>query len=69
MNEHFYNKVTVAAMLILYGIVFIVLERRNRNARFKEALADQWKRLARPSCARRVTADAEAAAEERRSSR
>ena len=39
MNEHFYNKVTVAAMLILYGIVFIVLERRNRR-RFKEALAE-----------------------------
>ena len=38
MNEHFYNKVTVAAMLILYGIVFIVLERRNRR-RFQEALA------------------------------
>ena len=39
MNEHFYNKVTVAAMLVLYGIVFIVLERRNRR-RFKEALAE-----------------------------
>lgn len=31
VNEHFYNAITVAAMLILYGIVFIVLERRNRN--------------------------------------
>jgi len=31
VNEHFYNKVVVAAMLILYGIVFIVLERRNRD--------------------------------------
>lgn len=31
VNDHFYNKVTVAAMLILYGIVFIVLERRNRR--------------------------------------
>ena len=31
VNEHFYNKVTVAAMLILYGIVFIVLEQRNRK--------------------------------------
>ena len=31
VNEHFYNKVTVAAMLILYGVVFIVLERRNRR--------------------------------------
>lgn len=38
VNEHFYNKVCVAAMLILYGIVFIVLERRNRR-RFQEARA------------------------------
>ena len=30
VNEHFYNKVVVAAMLILYGIIFIILERRNR---------------------------------------
>ena len=38
VNDHFYNKVTVAAMLILYGIVFIVLERRNRR-RLREAEA------------------------------
>lgn len=38
VNEHFYNKVTVAAMLILYGIVFILLERRNRR-RLKKAEA------------------------------
>lgn len=31
VNAHFYNKVTVAAMLIVYGIAFIVIERRNRN--------------------------------------
>ena len=31
VNEHFYNKVVVAAMLILYGVVFIVMERRNRR--------------------------------------
>ena len=31
VNEHFYNKVTVAIALIAYGIVFIVLERRNRR--------------------------------------
>lgn len=36
VNEHFYNKVVVASMLILYGIVFIVLERRNRR-RLREA--------------------------------
>ncbi len=29
--EHFYNKVTVACMLIVYGVVFIVIERRNRR--------------------------------------
>ena len=38
VNEHFYNKVVVAAMLILYGIVFIVLERRNRK-RLRQAEA------------------------------
>lgn len=60
MNEHFYNKVTVAAMLILYGIVFIVLERRNRR-RFKEALAEV--EAPRGRHARVSEADAEAAAE------
>lgn len=39
VNEHFYNKVTVAAMLILYGVIFIVLERRNRR-RLREAEAE-----------------------------
>ncbi len=40
VNAHFYNKVTVAAMLVLYGIVFIVLERRNRR-KFQEFVAAQ----------------------------
>ncbi|WP_165252683.1 undecaprenyl-diphosphate phosphatase [Adlercreutzia sp. ZJ304] len=31
VNEHFYNAWTVAAMLILYGVIFIVMERRNRK--------------------------------------
>ena len=31
VNEHFYNKVVVALMLILYGVVFIILERRNND--------------------------------------
>ena len=31
VNEHFYNKVTVASMLILYGVIFILLEKRNRR--------------------------------------
>lgn len=30
-NEHFYNAYTVAAMLIVYGVIFIVLERHNRK--------------------------------------
>lgn len=30
-DEHLFNAVVVAAMLILYGVVFIVLERRNRE--------------------------------------
>lgn len=29
-NEHFYNAWTVAVALVAYGVVFIVLERRNR---------------------------------------
>ena len=47
VNEHFYNKVCVAAMLILYGIVFIVLERRNHH-RFQEARAQLSLSDARP---------------------
>lgn len=31
VNEHFYNAYTVAIMLILYGVIFIVMERRNRK--------------------------------------
>ena len=31
VNEHFYNKVTVAIALVVYGVIFIVLERRNRR--------------------------------------
>ena len=31
VNEHFYNKVVVAIALIAYGVVFIFLERRNRE--------------------------------------
>ncbi len=35
VNEHFYNKVTVALMLIVYGVAFIVIERRNRKREAK----------------------------------
>ena len=43
-NEHFYNAWTVAIALIVYGVVFIVLEARNRKrvaqARAQAAQAD-----------------------------
>lgn len=31
LDAHLYNPTTVAIMLILYGVLFIVIERRNRN--------------------------------------
>ena len=31
VHDHFYNAVVVASALIIYGIVFIVMERRNRR--------------------------------------
>lgn len=31
LNDHFYNYQTVAVMLILYGILFIVIENRNKK--------------------------------------
>lgn len=39
VNEHFYNAITVAVALIFYGVVFIVLEWRNR-VRERAILAD-----------------------------
>lgn len=30
LNEHFYNYITVSVMLILYGILFILVENRNK---------------------------------------
>lgn len=39
VHDHFYNKVTVALMLIVYGIIFIILERRNRR-RLRHAVSD-----------------------------
>lgn len=38
VNHHFYRASVVAAMLILYGVVFILMERRNRR-RLKEVMA------------------------------
>src|SRR5690554_5270155 len=31
LNEHFYNYWTVAIMLIVYGVLFIIVENRNRG--------------------------------------
>ena len=33
MEEHFYNYITVAAMLILYGVLFLVVENRRTTPR------------------------------------
>ena len=35
LNDHFYNAPTVAATLIIYGILFIVIESRNKKPRIK----------------------------------
>ena len=51
VNAHFYNTVTVAAMLILYGIVFIVMERRNRR-RLRRARAAVAAEAAQPAAPR-----------------
>jgi len=33
IDEHFYNPVTVAVMLIVYGVLFILIEKRNKEPR------------------------------------
>ncbi len=35
LNEHFYNYLTVAFTLILYGVLFIIIENRNKGKRPK----------------------------------
>lgn len=35
LEEHFYNYITVVAMLIIYGIFFIMIENRNKNKKAK----------------------------------
>lgn len=35
LDEHLYNAVTVALMLIIYGILFIIVERRNKGKEVK----------------------------------
>lgn len=34
-DQHFYNKITVAIMLIVYGILFIIIENRNKGKKAK----------------------------------
>ncbi|WP_251197270.1 undecaprenyl-diphosphate phosphatase [Anaerotardibacter muris] len=48
VNEHFYNAYTVAIMLVLYGVIFIVMECRNRKRalRLMEAGENLEERLA-----------------------
>lgn len=33
LNDHFYNPPVVAAMLIIYGVLFIIIESRNKRSR------------------------------------
>lgn len=40
IDEYFYNYVTVAITLILYGIMFIVIERRNHNKKVEPAVKE-----------------------------
>lgn len=41
VTEHFHNAWVVAAMLIVYGVIFIVLERRNRR-RYNQFVHDSY---------------------------
>ena len=36
LDEHFYNYQTVASMLILYGIFFIIVENRNKKVKIEK---------------------------------
>jgi undecaprenyl-diphosphatase len=40
IDEHFYNYVTVAVMLIVYGILFIVIENRNQKKGISPKITD-----------------------------
>lgn len=35
LDEHFYNYITVAIMLVIYGILFIIIENRNKDKKAK----------------------------------
>lgn len=36
LNDHFYNPPVVAAMLIIYGVLFIIIENRNKRSRRRQ---------------------------------
>ncbi|MBQ4150921.1 MAG: undecaprenyl-diphosphate phosphatase [Clostridia bacterium] len=40
-DEHFYNSVVVAIALILYGVLFIIVERANKNKKFDVETVDE----------------------------
>jgi len=41
LDEHLYNAVVVAIMLIVYGVLFIIIENRNKNRKFRvSSIAD-----------------------------
>lgn len=41
MNAHFYNSVVVAVALILYGVLFILVERKNRDKTYAVNTVDE----------------------------
>jgi undecaprenyl-diphosphatase len=51
VHDHFYNGIVVASMLIVYGIIFIVMERRNRRLEAQAAIAPVRGKHARPDTA------------------
>lgn len=38
IDEHFYNYIVVAIMLIVYGVLFIIIEKRNRDKKIKPSI-------------------------------
>ncbi len=38
IDEHFYNYIVVAIMLIVYGVLFIVIEKRNKDKKIKPSI-------------------------------
>lgn len=38
IDEHFYNYIVVAIMLIVYGVLFIIIEKRNKDKKIKPSI-------------------------------